>query len=64
MILSEGDAKELVAYFPGHRVGGPLDSWRTSQVLYGNNNWAMVICGVTHDYLTIPDVFVAVAASD
>lgn len=33
-------------------------------MLYGNNNWAMVICGVTHDYLTIPDVFVAVAASD
>jgi len=56
--LSEGDAKELVAQCPDIALAAPLVRGG-AQVVYGNNNWATGIYGVTPDYLTIRDFSVA-----
>jgi putative ABC transport system permease protein len=56
--LSEADAKELVAQCPDVALAAPLVRGG-AQVIYGNNNWATIIYGVTPDYLTIRDLSVA-----
>ncbi|MGA2990204.1 MAG: ABC transporter permease [Candidatus Korobacteraceae bacterium] len=56
--LSEADAKELVAQCPDVALAAPLVRGG-AQVVYGNNNWATNIYGVTPDYLTIRDLSVA-----
>ncbi len=56
--LSETDAKELVAQCPDVALAAPLVRG-SAQVVYGNNNWATIIYGVTPDYLTIRDLSVA-----
>jgi putative ABC transport system permease protein len=56
--LSETDAKELVAQCPDVALAAPLVRGG-AQVVYGNNNWATNIYGVTPDYLTIRDLSVA-----
>ena len=56
--LSEADAKELVAQCPDVALAAPLVRGG-AQVVYGNNNWATIIYGVTPDYLTIRDLSVA-----
>jgi putative ABC transport system permease protein len=56
--LSEADAKELVAQCPDVALAAPLVRG-AAQVIYGNNNWATGIYGVTPDYLTIRDFSVA-----
>jgi putative ABC transport system permease protein len=56
--LSEADAKELVAQCPDVALAAPLVRGG-AQVVYGNNNWATGIYGVTPDYLTIRDFSVA-----
>jgi len=56
--LSEADARELVAQCPDVALAAPLVRGG-AQVIYGNNNWATSIYGVTPDYLTIRDLSVA-----
>jgi putative ABC transport system permease protein len=56
--LTEADAKELVAQCPDVALAAPLVRG-SAQVVYGNNNWATIIYGVTPDYLTIRDLSVA-----
>jgi putative ABC transport system permease protein len=56
--LSEADARELVAQCPDVALAAPLVRGN-AQVIYGNNNWATTIYGVTPDYLTIRDFSVA-----
>ena len=56
--LSEADAKELVAQCPDVALAAPLVRG-SAQVVYGNNNWATGVYGVTPDYLTIRDLSVA-----
>jgi len=56
--LSETDAKELAAQCPDVALAAPLVRGG-AQVVYGNNNWATAIYGVTPDYLTIRDFSVA-----
>jgi putative ABC transport system permease protein len=56
--LSEADARELVAQCPDVAVAAPMVRGG-AQVIYGNNNWATIIYGVTPDYLTIRDLTVA-----
>jgi putative ABC transport system permease protein len=56
--LSETDAKELVAQCPDVALAAPLVRG-SAQVVYGNNNWATSVYGVTPDYLTIRDLSVA-----
>jgi putative ABC transport system permease protein len=56
--LSETDAKELVAQCPDVALAAPLVRG-SAQVVYGNNNWATGVYGVTPDYLTIRDLSVA-----
>jgi putative ABC transport system permease protein len=56
--LSEADAKELVAQCPDVALAAPLVRG-SAQVVYGNNNWATSVYGVTPDYLTIRDLSVA-----
>ncbi len=59
--LSEADARELVAQCPDVAVAAPMVRGG-AQVIYGNNNWATIIYGVTPDYLTIRDLSVATGA--
>jgi putative ABC transport system permease protein len=56
--LTETDAKELVAQCPDVALAAPLVRG-SAQVVYGNNNWATGVYGVTPDYLTIRDLSVA-----
>src|SRR5512140_139891 len=56
--LSETDAKELTAQCPDVALAAPLVRGG-AQVVYGNNNWATSVYGVTPDYLTIRDLSVA-----
>ncbi len=56
--LSETDAKELVAQCPDVALAAPLVRG-SAQVVYGNNNWATSVYGVTPDYLTIRELSVA-----
>lgn len=56
--LSEADAKELVAQCPDVALAAPMVRG-AAQVIYGNNNWATGIYGVTPDYLTIRDFSMA-----
>jgi putative ABC transport system permease protein len=56
--LSEADAKELVAQCPDVALAAPMVRGG-AQVVYGNNNWATIVYGVTPDYLTIRDLSVA-----
>jgi putative ABC transport system permease protein len=56
--LSEADAKEIAAQCPDVALASPLVRGG-AQVVYGNNNWATTIYGVTPDYLTIRDFSVA-----
>jgi len=56
--LSETDARELVAQCPDVALAAPVVRG-SAQVIYGNNNWATTIYGVTPDYLTIRDLSVA-----
>ncbi len=56
--LSEADARELAAQCPDVALAAPLVRGG-AQVVYGNNNWAPTIYGVTPDYLTIRDFSVA-----
>ena len=56
--LTETDAKELVAQSPDVALAAPLVRGG-AQVVYGNNNWATSVYGVTPDYLTIRDLSVA-----
>jgi putative ABC transport system permease protein len=56
--LSEADAKDLVAQCPDVALAAPLVRGG-AQVIYGNNNWATIVYGVTPDYLTIRDLSVA-----
>ena len=58
MTLSEADAKELPAQCPDVALAAPLVRGG-AQVVYGNNNWATIIYGVTPDYLTIRELSVA-----
>jgi putative ABC transport system permease protein len=53
--LSEADAKELAAQCPDVALAAPLVRG-AAQVIYGNNNWATIIYGVTPDYLTIREL--------
>ena len=59
--LTESDAKELVAQCPAVAFAAPLVRG-AAQIVYGNNNWATIIYGVTPDYLTIRDLTVASGA--
>jgi putative ABC transport system permease protein len=59
--LSEADAKELVVQCPDVALAAPLVRGG-AQVIYGNNNWATNVYGVTPDYLTIRDLSVAEGA--
>jgi len=52
--LSEADARELAAQCPDVAIAAPLVRGG-AQVVYGNNNWATSVYGVTPDYLTIRD---------
>lgn len=56
--LSEADARDLAAQCPDVALAAPLVRG-SAQVVYGNNNWATSIYGVTPDYLTIRDFSVA-----
>jgi len=56
--LTEADARELVAQCPDVALAAPLVRGG-AQVVYGNNNWATIIYGVTPDYLAIRDFTVA-----
>ena len=56
--LTEADARELVAQCPDVALAAPMVRGG-AQVVYGNNNWATIIYGVTPDYLTIRDFSVA-----
>jgi putative ABC transport system permease protein len=56
--LSESDARELVAQCPDVALAAPLVRG-SAQIIYGNNNWATSLYGVTPDYLTIRDLSVA-----
>src|SRR5512140_245715 len=56
--LSETDAKELTAQCPDVALAAPVVRGG-AQVVYGNNNWATSVYGVTPDYLTIRDLSVA-----
>jgi putative ABC transport system permease protein len=59
--LSEADAREIPAQCPDVALATPLVRG-SAQVIYGNNNWATTIYGVTPDYLTIRDFSVAAGA--
>jgi putative ABC transport system permease protein len=52
--LTEADARELVAQCPDVALVAPMVRGG-AQVVYGNNNWATIIYGVTPDYLAIRD---------
>lgn len=56
--LSEADAREIPAQCPDVALATPLVRG-SAQVIYGNNNWATTIYGITPDYLTIRDFSVA-----
>ena len=56
--LTEADARELAAQCPDVALAAPMVRGG-AQVVYGNNNWATIIYGVTPDYLTIRDFSVA-----
>src|SRR5215469_7745588 len=52
--LTEDDAKAMVAECPAVEAASPTVRGG-AQVIYGNNNWATSIQGVTPDYLGIRD---------
>jgi putative ABC transport system permease protein len=56
--LTEADTRELVAQCPDVALAAPMVRGG-AQVVYGNNNWATIIYGVTPDYLSIRDFSVA-----
>jgi putative ABC transport system permease protein len=56
--LSEADAREIPLQCPAVALAAPVIRGG-GQVVYGNNNWATAIYGVTPDYLTVRDVSVA-----
>ena len=56
--LSETDAREIVAQCPDIALAAPIVRGG-AQVIYGNNNWATSVYGVTPDYLTIRELSVA-----
>jgi putative ABC transport system permease protein len=56
--LSEADAKEIPAQCPAVALAGPVIRGG-AQVVYGNNNWATVIYGVTPDFMALRDLSVA-----
>ncbi len=58
MTLSEADARELVARCPDVALAAPMVRGG-GQAVYGNNNCATIIYGVTPDYLAIRDFSVA-----
>ena len=59
--LSEADARELVAQCPDVALAAPMVRGG-AQVVFGNNNWATGVYGVTPDYLTIREFSVAVGS--
>jgi putative ABC transport system permease protein len=56
--LSESDAREIPLQCPAVALAAPVIRGG-GQVVYGNNNWATVIYGITPDYLSVRDVSVA-----
>jgi putative ABC transport system permease protein len=56
--LSEADAKDIPAQCPDVALAAPYVRGG-AQVVNGNNNWATIVYGVTPDYLTIRQLFVA-----
>jgi putative ABC transport system permease protein len=56
--LSEADAREIPLQCPAVALAAPTVRGG-AQVVYGNNNWATIIYGVTPDFLTIRDLSVA-----
>jgi putative ABC transport system permease protein len=59
--LSESDAKEIVVQCPDVALAAPLVRGG-AQVVFGNNNWATSVNGVTPSYLTIRELTVAIGA--
>jgi len=59
--LSEADARELAAQCPDVALAAPMVRGG-AQVVFGNNNWATGVYGVTPDYLTIRELSVAVGS--
>lgn len=53
--LSESDARELMAQCPDVALAAPVLRG-TAQVVYGNNNWATSILGITPAYLDIREI--------
>jgi putative ABC transport system permease protein len=56
--LSEADAKDIPGQCPDVALTAPYVRGG-AQVVNGNNNWATTVYGVTPDYLTIRQLFVA-----
>jgi len=56
--LSESDAREIPLQCPAVALAAPTIRGG-AQVVYGNNNWATIIYGVTPDFLTLRDLTVA-----
>jgi putative ABC transport system permease protein len=56
--LSESDAREIPLQCPAVALAAPTVRGG-AQVVYGNNNWATIIYGVTPDFLTLRDLTVA-----
>jgi len=52
--LTEDDAKAIAAECPSVALASPAVRGG-AQVVYGNNNWATTVQGVTPDYLTLRD---------
>jgi putative ABC transport system permease protein len=52
--LTEDDAKAIAAECPSVALAAPAVRGG-AQVVYGNNNWATTVQGVTPDYLTLRD---------
>jgi putative ABC transport system permease protein len=59
--LTESDARELVVQCPSIAFAAPVVRG-SAQIVYGNNNWATTIYGVTPDFLIIRDLDVASGA--
>ena len=55
MTLTEADAKDITAQCPSVALAAPTVRG-AAQVVFGSNNWATSIYGVTPDYLTIRDL--------